>query len=104
VWLIFLFRKYDLFKKVRIVIQRFTRTVLTDDPLKRRTLTFALIEDKVVLVSDMYEEKPTSRHKWRTTWSWTKIGRFQNSMPKAIPEECIREAVEHFRSQINFVG
>ena len=77
--------------------------IITESPLKRRFLTFCLIDATLVLDYDADEERETTRHKFRPVGRWSRLhGRHNTIVRRHVPLEVVNEALENVRSQIKY--
>lgn len=81
----------------------YLRSVITIDesPIRRRVLVFVMLDDFVVLDSDVDEERATKRHKFRWVRSWLRLRNKHSTMERrGVPQHAIDAAMADIRSQI----
>lgn len=71
------------------------------NPLSRRVVRFMLIDDHVVIDSDVDEERASTRHKFRPVRQWVRRSHRESTMERRnVPQQVIDAAMADIRSQI----
>lgn len=79
-----------------------TTTITVDEsPLKRRVMRFEMIDDYVVLDSDVDEERASTRHKFRPVRQWVRHNSRHSTIERrSVPQHVIDAAMADIRSQV----
>lgn len=78
------------------------RVEVQQSPLNRRVLLFYIQPDlTLVLDKDRDEARASTRHKWRCTRLWVRLG--DKSKYQPVPQEVIDAALKYSREQIRYL-